>query len=300
MTTATTDTDKSTAYGEQILKHGWVIVPGVLTPEEVARVRAAAWEFYERTGIYDMNSSQFLSLPELRWLPFSERVLSALRAILGPGFTIYPDFNVHFNQYGGWHRDNGSEGPQQYLFDPNYLFVKCGVALQANTPIYGGGIDIVRGGFRLAVGNPQSFLSQCLRKLYFKMARPFMVPTRPGDLVCFDSRLYHRSTPITDKAYALPNTHQSLVAKLPRDKAKIMIYWDASRTDYYVKEFVKNGIRRGKTTPFFADVWGLKVPECFPEDIREIIRREGINVPSGDMVRAEEDGTRPFAGDQTT
>lgn len=267
-------------------KHGWVIFRGVLEPAKVARLRDICWQEFTKTKKPDLHGPEVLAIPELRDVPFSKPVINALKSALGENFTIYPDFHVQTNKYGGWHRDNNSEGRAQYLFDPDYLFVKCGVFLQNNDPQLGGGIDIVRGGYRLGIGNPQSFLSRVLRHAYFKLTPRWMVPIQAGDMVCFDSRVYHRSTQVTDPAYAAGHSpRETYVADLPREKAKHVIYWDASKTAYYVDEFIKNGLRRTKTEPFHAEVWNLRFPESYPAEIREIVQKESINIACASKVK---------------
>jgi hypothetical protein len=264
---------------DQLVRRGYVIVRGVLAPGEIVRLRAVCARWFGTYRRADMLPSEFLGEPELARVPFSPPVVDALQQLLGSDYTTFPDFNVQSNKYGGWHRDNNSEGPADYLYAPDYLFVKCGVFLQDNDAERGGGIDVVPGGHRLRIGRAQSLLSRTLRWAYYKLSRPLTVPVRAGDLVCFDSRLYHQSTWPRQVPERLRERDTVVLDTEPAD-AKYVLYWDASRTNAHVASFVANGVRRSQDEAFHADVWSHQFPYGFPEAVVRTVRARGLRVAS--------------------
>jgi hypothetical protein len=264
---------------ESLIRRGYVLVPAVLDAPSVARLRDACWEFFSRTKRDDMLPSEFLAVPEIAAVPFSETVVSVLKRLLGDDYTTLPDFNMQTNKYGCWHRDNGSEGPAGYLYAPDYLFVKVGIPLQDNTADLGGGIDLVPWGHRLRFRDPQSIFSRALRLAFFKVFPKVRVPSRAGDLICFDSRIYHQSTHPSGVG---PRRMLSsrIVLDLPRDRAKHILYWDASRTNAAVDYFIQNGLRRAKSESFHADAWSVRFPDNYSPQVLARIRAAGVRVAS--------------------
>ncbi len=129
-------------------------------------------------------------------------------------FPKIVDRHIHNHD---WHRDNAGMLNYEYckndLRSHDYIFGKVQIAFQSNT-YYGGGIDIIRcsnqeGSFRVSLFNKLSGLLRRLQlggksfcnKYLFDYAAELIcgaerVMSSPGDVVVFNNKVLHRSTPI--------------------------------------------------------------------------------------------------------
>ena len=125
-------------------KNGYIVVPSALSRDEVSCLRVLLEKTFSQItkGSHQipkrwLSPSEVLAIPEVYRVPIKEGIVNALKALLGESYTMFADFQVHRNIFGGWHIDSGSEGKALYLIKADYRFVKCGVFLQDNDPVSG-------------------------------------------------------------------------------------------------------------------------------------------------------------------
>ena len=140
-----------------------------------------------------------------------------------PPFAIMKDYHVNrkLSNSLGWHRDCGGEllYPEcvQKLKEKNYVFGKIGIYLQPNND-FGGSIDVIpfshtfinKKYFFKKMSNLSLHLIQKLynanknlyckisEKNYLRLIKGKSIRANPLTPVFFDSRIYHRATPISD------------------------------------------------------------------------------------------------------
>ncbi len=193
---------------------GFALIRNVLDPDQVKLVRSELDRAFDSTHLRDMStlySTEMLKHEPVWRILFNDRVVSSLRAALGPELCYQHDLDVQRNSYGltgwklhtGWHMDAGSETGNEYLRAADYRFVKCGIFLQDFDNGWGGGSG----------SNPRAtaalFEPNRLKRRLFFCRRAlnrialmlhmdvdsFEVPIKAGDLCFFDSRLLHSSAP---------------------------------------------------------------------------------------------------------
>lgn len=244
---------------KQFEKDGYLLIPGVLTPEQVRSLREffkpkfnlppdqrAPGDSYgddrhKNYRLYDIYNRY----PELRWLLFHERVLTILKSLLGEDCVEIPECSVALNSFGGWHKDTSSLERAGYRIHYRRDFLMVGLAyyLQDNTEEYGGGLDVEPGSHReprdkYIEGLPRPGLA---RRAWRKLGRVVglggagsqesganrvvSIPSRAGDLVIFRFRLNHRATLAQQPV-------------LPEGREKIAIFDTFSRNRPYVREYL--------------------------------------------------------------
>jgi hypothetical protein len=259
---------------------------------EVTNVRERLHEMFDRAearrrgaGVRSLMPSAMFQEPAIYRIMLNERIVTALKTILEPHYTMFGDLTSAKDQFGlsgfprlaGWHWDASSEGKQPYLLEQQYRFVKCGVYLQENTRSFGGDIDLVPGRHRWPFRGRSIDLSFKVKTVFDYLGMwftPLTVPLEPGDFLAFHSCLPHRST----MPMALLNKvteedrRGNTIAGIPRDQAKYTIYWNACRTRY-APSFMANSLRRAReeelanparTSFLCASMPDCAIPRIFP------------------------------------
>ena len=174
---------------------------------------------------------------------FNSKILNSLQEIFGDGYKIVNDINIQVEQYyndrkdRGWHIDAGSERLRQYLFDPGYGFCKVGIYTEPNTLEYGGSIDVEMSGhksFKFLGGGKFAYILSLIHyfvdRLFFSHFRKKVsLKTKAGDVVIFDSRLPHRSTP-------------RQVERVGVHDPKISVYWQVACDTNHARDYLKLGM----------------------------------------------------------
>lgn len=246
----------TTEQKRQFHKDGYLLVPGVLTKEEVASLRTFV------RPIFDLPSDQrygdtasvlfdvYSRYPEVRWVLFHEPTLSILRSLFGDDFVVLREAAVHLNQFfPKWHKDTTSQEEAGHTFhwQDDFLMVEVAYYLQNNTKEFGGGLD-VEPGSHVEPDNqlhwPQRnrlerVLDQVTLKNRVVEGRPFSIPSGAGDLLIFHFRTNHRATPTQ---HPVPSDHEKLVFFLAcsSNSPHVKAYHDflASRPNYvYLQDF---------------------------------------------------------------
>lgn len=195
---------------ECFARDGYLIVPGVLSDEQVSWLRSFFRPKFELSPqerfagdtdhvLFDV----FARYSEVRWLLFHRPALEVLRSLLGEDFVVLRETAAHLNHFAPWHKDTSSQEAAGHRFhwEDDYLMVEAGYYLQPNSEDWGGGLDVEPGTHR----EPElrlkpSLVDRALARLGLargplRRPRSFVsVPTRSGDLLVFDFRLNHRGT----------------------------------------------------------------------------------------------------------
>lgn len=225
-------------------KHGFCLVRGVFTPDEVSRIEnglAAAHAQFEG-AIPDLSV-----VPQLRWILSDARVRDIARALLGETLVYYRETNAPYesapgpitgNPFTEYHCD--ARGTPEHLYDwafdprasafPGYRFA---VYLR-NYRDYSGGLKVAPGSHlraftedrrlsledfamslpleRQRIGNIKATFPKAPIELY-------NVPSMPGDLVIFSLRCFHSAGALRaqgDPAFAvLPLYEKPLLGIAP-------------------------------------------------------------------------------------
>jgi hypothetical protein len=265
-------------------QHGFILVPQVLSSEEVAKLRAHLdLRFAEHGNPSSLLPSQSLSDPRLYEVLLREPVVRALKELFGDGYTLFTDFSAARNGFGRpgeLHHDADAEGAKRYLQAANYRFAKCGVYLQDNLPEWGGGVTITPDLHRFPIRTPFTRIDFVLKRMrdgrkLRKQER--WVDLKAGDLLIFDSRLPHQSA--FPSRYAVADVAENGTLDLPPEHTKYVLYWNACAGDSYVPEFTAHmGRRAARGEKLFIDAASLRYPEDFPADLVARLTREGVRV----------------------
>jgi hypothetical protein len=210
---------------------GYLLVPGVLTVAQIRQLRSFFRPKFDVTAEqrFPEDTDHFLEdifshYPEVRWLCFHEPTIRILKSLLGDDFVLFAfEGTVHFNRFGGWHKDTGSpeRDGHTFFFEKDYEMLTAAFYLQDNTAEYGGGLDVELGTHR----QPDLFLRphrpnerSALERLWHQIDRSarhkywiaherhqawknyvpsniVSIPSQAGDLVLIDSRINHHGTP---------------------------------------------------------------------------------------------------------
>lgn len=296
---------------------GAIHLRGVLSGQEVRELRReiqAAFAPLDRRApdgafVRALSAAMAMRIQSVMETIVRPRIIAALKAILEPGYRIVPDFHVHRNMFdftdtrgsithlfgligSGWHHDAGSEGSKAYLYDPRYRMVKCGLYLQDNTFDWGGGIATAPVGHKLPLrtGSPRlNYVAQRLWQNFRVLTGEHVLDIKAGDFVAFDAHLPHRGV----QPHVLMGTvgereRNAGCLHLPEDKAKLVIYFNASRAAL-AGTYMRHSLRRGHqeldalqngtgNETFFSDFAGLRYPEDYPAAFVRALEANGLGM----------------------
>jgi hypothetical protein len=208
---------------ERYAREGYLLVPGILSAEQVRWLRAFFRPKFDSPGpppdTHHWLADIFGRYPEVRWLCFHEPTLQVVRALFGNDIVMLPESTAQFNYFGRWHKDTGSFDRAGRLFFKEKDFLQWGLAyyLQDNTVAYGGGLDVEPRSHRQP-DDPFIDLKDrrsIWKRIWHQIDRParrkywqaweehggyvpsevVSIPSRAGDMVIFDSRVNHHATP---------------------------------------------------------------------------------------------------------
>jgi len=259
------------AQADAFSTDGYLIVPAVLTADEVAELRELCSRELTGGGT-EMLASQFLSLPELAEIPFRERVVSAIKNLLGPDYRLYPNFTARRDVYVPWHVDDAFVGPdREYVWHPDFGHAQAAIYLQDNDD--SGGIDVIPGTHLMSFDGygkvPPDF--DIAARTIGASSYPRTVHTRAGDLLLWHPRLMHASTG----------------GARPRERDKFGIFFGCGRNRPYdnsrfLSQLVFNRVRMidgvPRTLPRLAEIVHLRWPESFPEWMVKKAEETGIEI----------------------
>jgi hypothetical protein len=246
-----------------LIDDGYLVVPGFIPQERIQALRSAC----------DANPTDYwtpgdvLANAELSDVIFSERSAEVVHRLLGVQAICFPNFTVRRNARTDWHIDNAFiDDLGGTAIAPRFL--QCAVYLQDNNAVSGGGIDAVRGSHRRHVFDGRQYIQADV--IRFPQRR---LPSRAGDLVIWDARLLHRSTPLS---------------ATPLEKDKYGIHWTLARSVEFAEPFLDHIQRRAQSDydkargedRRYAAICELRFPQDFPEELVRAIKRSGLQMVS--------------------
>jgi hypothetical protein len=245
-------------------KNGFVIVPAVLSPEEVQSLRAFLRPKYDIPAgeRYEGDTKQYLfdpfsRYPETRIL-FKKRAIDVVTAILGARPALVREFAAQYQNYSGWHKDTSclERAGLSYHWEKDFSFLTFTCYLQDNDPETGGGLDIAPGSEtwpdRYVKAKPKketrrpSIWDKILgRKTEIRndygyeitdYENFYTIPSKAGDLILFNRKIDHRAT--VNKS-GEPQEKMGIFGSFSRNDKHLAAYHDfiGHRADYY---YLKN------------------------------------------------------------
>lgn len=250
---------------ELLRREGYVLIPGVLTPAQVSSLRTASLEIFRtppvRGDSAGVRLDVFSRYEPFRWLWKHRPFVDGLRSVFGTNFAVVNESAIHDSGFGGWHRDTESQEVhgKRFHWDPDFCVGQVALYFQDNTPEYGGGLDVVP--HTHLERDPQRLLWKLkLHSLYHQRVpwiiknavnrvhdlrpRPvdptgydrkkLVVPSKAGDLVIFDLRLWHKAS--HPQITPVPEAHRKLAlfVVVGRDNRATRLYREyiGTRRDY--------------------------------------------------------------------
>ena len=214
-------------YFEQFKKNGYVIISNVFDENQLMHIRSILHKnFSEKNNpkllnVHEINNSNIF----LKDIFLNEKVLNVIQKIFPEEYygklSFFPPFQImrnFFPRYSKhtWHIDASGEYRYDFckkiLRENDYLFGKIGIYLQKNTNM-GGQIDIIK---KSQINYSKFDLISQIKKNYLKLKMNFVknldvknkfkfekkilkydrLDINVGDIIFFDSRIFHRATPI--------------------------------------------------------------------------------------------------------
>jgi hypothetical protein len=285
---------------EQYFQDGYLLIPNVLTAEEVRWLRAFFRPKFDSPKLLGDTHHWLLDIfgryREVRWLCFHEPTLKIVRSLFGEDIILLPDSTAHFNYFGGWHKDTGTfdRAGRAFFKDKDYLMWALAYYLQDNTVEYGGGLDVEPGSQRQPddpfLRPPPMRRRRLLERLWHQIDRgarqkywlawkrfefdPFYepknvvtVPSKAGDLVIFDSRVNHHATPVSG---IVPDGGWVRRGVLPLEHEKLAIFSSWSRNNATARAYVDWNKTR-KEYPHLKDF-------AYPADFLQEAENAAVNL----------------------
>jgi len=261
----------------ELRSRGYSVVSGVLTPDEIGRLRDFCDEWFGAADTDEMPASVFLRTPELARIPLREDVVALLKTVYGESYVLYPNFIVRKNLYVGWHIDPAFAGPdKRYVWKPGFLHFQCVIYLQDNDRELGGGLDVISGSHRpvlrfISGRSPFGYYGvQFARRLLMPRAK-HTLRIRAGDLVIWHGRAVHRSTPMRRQTR----------------EAKYALFFSTGQRDRFAtNQFLADMVghryqlKKGATqySPRYAELPDLHYPDAFPPEMVESATKHSVEV----------------------
>jgi ectoine hydroxylase len=209
---------------ERFERDGYVVLRGLLSPDEVAHYRGL---MNRMSGLTDEDWSRqkwvrndgVTTEPEFQPLIFHPGIVSAVRGLLGPTarYTQHSDLLVHQGE-PGWHRDSAyrafGEGPDWDESRAPYQVARVAIYLHSYAESESK-LGVIPGTHRReprfalkerAIMHQLSRLRPSARRAetppFFTM-RTKWIATEPGDTLIFNQRIYHSASVLKGPKYAI-------------------------------------------------------------------------------------------------
>jgi hypothetical protein len=269
-------------------RDGYVTIPKVIDSQRVIELRNYLDGVFKSGK--EPNTKDFFSNPSLYTIPFQDKVINALKLLLGEeAIVLYPNFNVRKNVFTDWHIDGAFVGTDDLLQSNNFKHVQCILYLQKNTEQMGGGLDVVPRSHHLLFNRfkNNNKISNWLVTYRNRRYEPVSIDYELGDLIVFHSKLIHRGTQNKSGANL--------------ENSKYGIFWAASKDDnahlsrhrhFFNKtyrelaELTNTGEKMDtleqykilKTQLRLKNVLNFKFPNDYPAEIRNLVSKHKINI----------------------
>ena len=255
---------------KKYISNGYCIAPALFKENQIIYLRKVFEDYYSKKGfprdisVFDIDNKEAIKMIlDVINSDYIRSILQEIGNYFNTTISTLPTFDVMRNYYIdrinsagiGWHRDCNGEMQYDYckkrVFDKSYVFGKIGIYLQENLE-YGGSIDLIpyshkdiraRNIIFTKLSNIPLKLIQRLQSkfpnvykifsenVYMNMIKAKKVCTASGSIVLFDSRIYHRGSPLADsirnKVLFSSGNYQ---IQTPSEKTKYVIYCNFGST----------------------------------------------------------------------
>ncbi|MCK9914446.1 phytanoyl-CoA dioxygenase family protein [Microbacteriaceae bacterium K1510] len=180
--------------GRDFCQNGFTRLPGTFSSGDIAEMRRAA------IGILPPNEKPYRvqfttdahTREPIRSIIFgNERLIGALRKLLGDDFLLINELSLQDCHYSGWHADTTSpeaKAGHDFHWSPRFLMVNVAVYLQD------GGLDVVPSSYVRNDPLADTMLGRGTAPDPYGAG--ISVPSVAGDTVIFHLRTSHRATPM--------------------------------------------------------------------------------------------------------
>lgn len=251
----------------KFIETGYAIARGVVPEADLAALLDACRRLTAADDGWAAPASAVCADPIAGGALFGPRALAAVEALLGPEFVLLPSVTVRKNVYVDWHIDAAFRTDLGGIgVEPT--FVQCAIYAQANDAESGGGLSIVPGSHRRVLVEGALFApARCLDVL--GQSEP--IASAPGDLVLWDARALHASTPPRGRR---PAERYGLFASFARRDAAHGRFVEHLRRR--ASERRRDGDERENRR--YADALSLRLPDDFAPVAAQALTRRGISM----------------------
>jgi ectoine hydroxylase-related dioxygenase (phytanoyl-CoA dioxygenase family) len=284
-----TSSELSAEQKEQFDRDGYVVIPGVVSADELASLRSFLGDLFDagvthrgdvqvRGGVEGRGGGVrhdiFARYPELRFPIAHPAVLGALRSLLGPELVFLPEMAAHDSRYGHWHKDTTpmERAGVAFHWAPDFRFVECGISLKDNDE-YGGGLDVVPGSHKEPDHTPPAPKLTILQRAKAKVGlaplseqeapveeNALSIPSKAGDLIIFDFHMNHMAT----------QPSACRVSEVPLDKRKLALFFACTNQNQHVRPYID--FIRGQYEH-------LKNGHEYPQELLDLASKGGVALP---------------------
>lgn len=235
--------------------NGFALIKQLLEPEVAQRVRADvaalfdsepryAGDIYGNSGLGDIRIDVFNRYPTVWKAIFDSQIIAVLKILLGDDFVFLPESALHRNGYGTWHKDIDAQqkAGHRFQWEADCDIVQIAFYLQANTPQYGGGLEVIPGSQRVDM------------RWYEDSQKGYRVDSAAGDMVIFNTRLDHKA------CWPLQTP--------PKGQEKYAVFFMASRNNGHARSYID--FIKGRPGYFFMDGFS------YPAALQNLARQAGV------------------------
>ncbi len=257
---------------------GYVLVKGVLPPEDVARLREAVRSARDRdraAGTLLQDSAypnltnplgDLLSKPSLKafdYVLFDERILRCVRALVGDRLVYFGDSSLQTGEGPrGFHKDNVDRtDPSGPDWRGDYDVVRFGLYLQDHSG-HSGGLKVRR--------RSHGYVSR-------HRGRAINIPSERGDLVLWNLRTSHSGNNVRLKAWpglCLPpriETRIPRALRIPEEEERMVLFCSLGAPGAHVDRYVQYQTTQDECRKHWKH-------SCVTPEIRELAERKGVEI----------------------
>ncbi|CAB4323191.1 MAG: hypothetical protein F2520_04665 [Actinobacteria bacterium] len=270
---------------------GFAVVPSVLDPDEVARLRGTlTTHFGERGSAFNLGWTQpnaAIECPDISWVFSHPKVLETYRDAYGSNDLLFTGHcDIHQDSFSAWHKDTGSG---DCYFDEDCFVEECRVIKMA---IYLQD-HFDEAGLTVAPGSHRS------RQWGSSEDGARSIASRAGDAVLFDVRIDHRGRRPSSTERIMHTTGMSvskiirrvtrsthapgepaalsrIAEHLPRTTRQ-SVFFTIALDDRFGEQFARNNMSRQRRQ--YADPIG----DSYPDGLAERMGEAGVAVFQPDL-----------------
>ncbi|WP_445365449.1 phytanoyl-CoA dioxygenase family protein [Microbulbifer sp. ANSA001] len=210
---------------------GFLLLRGIITQEKIKKLRSRLEIIFDGSSRLSASIFDFVAEDNFLSLVSNEKINRVLKQLLGKSLRIYPNLTARKATFSPWHVDDAFSGNKVVNNESNSQFIQVSMFLQDNHYKYGGGIDVIpKSHLEETWQIQEQSLSESLEIFRRVRNKSVNIDSVAGDVVIWDGRLLHRSSPKLTEGGV--------------DKYSLM--WTVSSIQSNHKEFLTHLENRGK------------------------------------------------------